>query len=98
MNARKHHLGARRAHINAHAVQDHIVLAPQRFLRWIVSRKIVIMVMISFTVMRVISVCAILMVLDAVFVFDVFAAHTRRSIKLIKVHLVHGHLQINQSF
>ena len=56
------------------------------------------MVMISFTVMRVISVCAILMVLDAVFVFDVFAAHTRRSIKLIKVHLVHGHLQINQSF
>jgi hypothetical protein len=46
----------------------------------------------------VIGVSAILVVLDAVFVFNVFAAHTDRSIKLIKVHLVHGHFQINQSF
>ena len=32
MNARKNHLRARRADVNAHAVQDHIVLAPERLL------------------------------------------------------------------
>ena len=98
MNAREHHLGARRAHVNAHAVQDHIVLTPQRFLRRIVARKIVVVIVIGFAIVCVIGVCAVLVVLDAVFVFNVFDAHTRRSIKLIKVHLVHGHLQINQSF
>ena len=98
VNARKHHLCARRAHIDAHTVQDHIVLAPQRFLRRIVARKIMVVIMISFAIVRVVRVSAVLMVLYAVFVFNVFAAHRGRSIKLVKVHLVHGHFQLNQCF
>ena len=57
-----------------------------------------IVVMFCLAIVCVVLVSAILVVLDAVFVFNVFAAHADRSIKLIKVHLVHGHLQINQSF
>ena len=57
-----------------------------------------IVVMVCFAIVCVIRVSALLVVLDAVFVFNVFAAHADRSIKLIKVHLVHGHFQINQSF
>lgn len=67
-------------------------------MRRVIAGEIMIMVVIGFTVVRVIGVGAVLVVLDAVFVFDVFAAHTRRSIKLVKVHLVHGHFEINQGF
>ena len=66
MNAREHHLRTGRADVNAYAVQNHIVLPPQRLLRRIIPCEIMVMIMVGITVMGMAVILTILVILHGV--------------------------------
>ena len=68
VDAREHHLRARGADVDAHAVQDDIILPPERLLLRVIAREItvVVMVVVGIAVMAVEVVLAQLVILDGV--------------------------------
>jgi hypothetical protein len=79
-------------------VQDHIVLPPQRLLLAIVAHKVVVMVVVGIVAVLVADFFTKAVVLHRVLGFVFFGWHGGGSIKLVEMHLLHGHFALHQQF